>query len=145
MNQTHFVTPWTEVLSRQNLKAFVHILLPCVFEKLILNFVSIPCFKKKSLQGHSKYENINYSVTLPWIPWRSTVIPTQSHYMITLQFTHSVLSDSATPWTAARQASLSVTNSRSLLKLTNLVKWSLPEGSVGVQSDLKEKKKEPAV
>ena len=32
------------------------------------------------------------------------------------QFSCSVISDSATPWTAARQASLSITNSRSLLK-----------------------------
>ena len=32
-------------------------------------------------------------------------------------FSLSVLSDSATPWTAACQASLSITNSRSLLKL----------------------------
>ena len=35
----------------------------------------------------------------------------------TVQFSHSVVSDSATPWTTARQASLSITNSRSLLKL----------------------------
>ena len=34
-----------------------------------------------------------------------------------IQFSHSVVSDSVTPWTAARQASLSITNSRSLLKL----------------------------
>ena len=34
-----------------------------------------------------------------------------------VQFSCSVMSDSATPWTAARQASLSITNSRSLLKL----------------------------
>ena len=33
------------------------------------------------------------------------------------QFSPSALSDSATPWTAARQGSLSITNSRSLLKL----------------------------
>ena len=33
-----------------------------------------------------------------------------------VQFSHSVVSDSATPWIAARQASLSITNSRSLLK-----------------------------
>ena len=37
------------------------------------------------------------------------------------QFTHSVMSDSATPWTAARQASLSITNSRNLLKLMSIV------------------------
>ena len=35
-----------------------------------------------------------------------------------VQFSHSVMSDSATPWTAARQASLSITNSRSFLKPT---------------------------
>ena len=36
----------------------------------------------------------------------------------TVQFTHSVVSDSLRPpWTAAHQASLSITNSRSLLKL----------------------------
>ena len=33
------------------------------------------------------------------------------------QFSRSVMSDSATPWIAARQASLSITNSRSLPKL----------------------------
>ena len=34
-----------------------------------------------------------------------------------VQFSRSVISDSATPWIAARQASLSITNSQSLLKL----------------------------
>ena len=34
-----------------------------------------------------------------------------------VQFSRSVISDSATPWTAACQASLSITNARSLLKL----------------------------
>ena len=34
-----------------------------------------------------------------------------------VQFSHSVVSDSATQWTAAPQASLSITNSWSLLKL----------------------------
>ena len=37
-----------------------------------------------------------------------------------VQFSHSVVSDSATPWTAAHQASLSITNSRSLLKLMSI-------------------------
>ena len=37
--------------------------------------------------------------------------------LLTTQFSRSVMSDFATPWTAARQASLSITNSRSLLKL----------------------------
>ena len=40
--------------------------------------------------------------------------------MLVLLFSRSVMSDSATPWTAARQASLSITNSRSLLKLMSI-------------------------
>ena len=36
---------------------------------------------------------------------------------VSVQFSCSVMSDTATPWTAACQASLSITNSRSLLKL----------------------------
>ena len=37
-----------------------------------------------------------------------------------LLFSHEVVSDSATPWTAARQVSLSFTISRSLLKLMSI-------------------------
>ena len=37
-----------------------------------------------------------------------------------VQFSHSVVSNSATPWIAAHQASLSITNSRSLLKLMSI-------------------------
>ena len=37
-----------------------------------------------------------------------------------VQFSRSVVSDSVTPWTAACQASLSITNSRSLLKLMSI-------------------------
>ena len=41
------------------------------------------------------------------------------HVFPSVQFS-SVVFDSATPWTAARQASLSITNSRSLLKLISI-------------------------
>ena len=37
-----------------------------------------------------------------------------------VQSSHSVVSDSATPWIAARQASLSITNSQSSLRLTSI-------------------------
>ena len=37
-----------------------------------------------------------------------------------VQFSHSVMSDSVTPWTAAHQASLSIVNSRSLIKLMSI-------------------------
>ena len=46
----------------------------------------------------------------------STVV-NQLHGISSVQFSCSVMSDSATPGTAARQASLSITNSQSLLKL----------------------------
>ena len=38
-------------------------------------------------------------------------------FLYSVQSSHSVMSDSATPWTAACQASLAITNSWSLLKL----------------------------
>ena len=37
-----------------------------------------------------------------------------------VQFSHSVVSDSVTPWTVARQASLSITNPQSLLRLMSI-------------------------
>ena len=40
--------------------------------------------------------------------------------MCVRQFSRSVMSDSVTPWTAAHQASLSITNSQSLLKLMSI-------------------------
>ena len=40
--------------------------------------------------------------------------------IISVQFSHSVVSNSATPWTAAHQVSLSITNSWSLLKLMSI-------------------------
>ena len=39
---------------------------------------------------------------------------------VSVQFSCSVVSNSATPWTAARQASLSIPNFRSLLKLVSI-------------------------
>ena len=40
--------------------------------------------------------------------------------LLSVQFSCSVVSDSVTPWTAARQASLSITNSQSLFKLMSI-------------------------
>ena len=42
------------------------------------------------------------------------------------QFSLSVVSDSVTPWTAARQPSLSITNSRSLLKFKSMDSFLSP-------------------
>ena len=39
---------------------------------------------------------------------------------VSVQFSHSVMSNSVTPWITARQASLSITNSRSSLRLMSI-------------------------
>ena len=44
---------------------------------------------------------------------------------IQFQFSRLVVSNSPTPWTAAHQASLSITNSQSLLKLMS-IEWVIP-------------------
>ena len=45
---------------------------------------------------------------------------TEDYLAPSIQFSCSVVSDSVTPWTAVHQASLSITNSRSLLKLMSI-------------------------
>ena len=51
--------------------------------------------------------------------------------MFSVQFRHSVVSDSVTPWIAARQASLSLTISQSLFKLMS-TEWCHPTISSSV-------------
>ena len=51
------------------------------------------------------------------MPWLQTLLQSYSHQNSTVQFSCSVMSCSATPWTAARQASLSINKPQSLLKL----------------------------
>ena len=79
--------------------------------------------KKKEIQSNQK-EIINNNMAL--------VSPS-------VQFSHSVVSDSATPWIAARQASLSITNSQSLLKLMSLE--SVMENKKILSASLRVKKK----
>ena len=45
----------------------------------------------------------------------------ESYVYSSVEFSHSVVSNSATPWTAALQASLSITNSWSLFTLMSMV------------------------
>ena len=80
-----------------------------------------------------------FPIYLPWsdgtdamilVFWMVSFKPTFSLSSFTLikrlcssssvQFCRSVVSDSVTPWTAACQASLSITNSQSLLKLMSI-------------------------
>ena len=51
-----------------------------------------------------------------WFPLNSSEMWMNYHQFSSVQFSHSVVSDFATSWITAHQASLSITNSRSLLK-----------------------------
>ena len=51
--------------------------------------------------------------------WSLVVWPVSS-WLFSVQFSRSVMSDSVTPWTAACQASLPITHSRSLLKFMSI-------------------------
>ena len=51
---------------------------------------------------------------------RESCIQERGPLVCSVQFSHSLVSDSAIPWTAARQAFLSITNSRSLPKLMSI-------------------------
>ena len=59
---------------------------------------------------------------LPSLVHYSSIIPLSLIVIskVVVQFSRSVVSDSATPWTVAHQASLSITNSWNLLKLMSI-------------------------
>ena len=57
---------------------------------------------------------------LPWQACSLPVAPLGKTLLIQFQFSHSVVSDSVTSWTAACQASLSVTNSWSFIELMSI-------------------------
>ena len=73
--------------------------------------------KKKKKHQNSDYIKIYFK----------NCIESFTHYIYlsmfqfsSVQFSHSVLSDSVTPWTTARQSSLSIANSWSLLNLMSI-------------------------
>ena len=69
---------------------------------------------------YSTYRNALYLVGIQHLIFLIEGIVELAERLDSVQFSRSVASDSATPWTAACQASLSFTNSRSLLKLMSI-------------------------
>ena len=70
------------------------------------------------LRERSQPPNTTYCMTpILWHSGKSKTIGEENKAMVSrfssIQFSHSVVSNSATPWTAARQTSLSITNSQS--------------------------------
>ena len=101
------------------------LILRCIHNVICLGF-SFLLFKKGN---YSEFE-------LTW-SWGSSRLRKSLYlntlYISSVQFSHSVVSDSLRPqWTAARQASLSITNSRSLLNSCPLSQWCHPTISSSV-------------
>ena len=63
---------------------------------------------------------------------KKTRVPEKHLLLLSVQFNHTVMYDSVTPWTAACQASLSITNSCSLLNSCPLSWWCHPTISSSV-------------
>ena len=64
--------------------------------------------------------DLNHFITENLFPFVSPSLFLPTPQFGSVQFSHSVMSDSVTPWTAARQASLSFTIPRSLLRLVSM-------------------------
>ena len=85
-----------------------------------------PAYLTYSEFNWTKHVEILFGVY--WLGWVIYIIIITFTYFFwcsfpcycSVQFSRSVISDSATPWIAAHQASLSITNSRSLLKLMSV-------------------------
>ena len=73
----------------------------------ILEWVAVP-FSRGSSQPRDQTQ-VSHIAGGYFTNWATREAQTQ----YSVQFSHSVVSDSMTPWTAASQASLSITNSRS--------------------------------
>ena len=111
-NANFFVTPWTVVpqalrpwdFPGRNTGVCCHLLLYGIF--LTLRWICLLCLLhcRKSLLSHNlrSHNYINYRCAA------------------SVKFIHSGMSDFATPWTSTRQASLSITISRSWLRLMSI-------------------------
>ena len=69
------------------------------------------------LPHNVEQSSVCYTVVPYWLSILNIAMCTCLSHLL---FSHSFMSNSVTPWTAARQASLSFTNSRSLLKLMSI-------------------------
>ena len=85
-----------------------------ILQARILEWVAVP-FSRGSSQPRDRTQ-VSHIAGGYFTNWATR----EAQIQYSVQFSHSVVSDSTTPWTAARQASLSITNSRSLPKLKSI-------------------------
>ena len=82
----------------------------------ILEWVAMPFSREFSQpRDHTQVSHIAGGFFTVWATREAPVLSISS-----VQFSHSVVSDSATSWITARQASLSITNSQSSFRLTSI-------------------------
>ena len=81
----------------------------------------------QTLTGRSGSLSFGHHCSFPWVLVHTRCLCPPSIYLVaapkyisSVQFSRSVMSDSVTPWTTARQASLSITSSWSLPKLMSI-------------------------
>ena len=72
------------------------------------------------MEDHYTFLNFSVDLKKDWYHSFYSSKPYSSNSMLLVQFSRSVVSDSVTPWTAAHQASLSITNSRNWVKLMSI-------------------------
>ena len=88
-----------------------------IFQVRILEHIAIS-YSRGSFPPRDKTQDILY--LLHWWMGSLSLCYLEAHQFSSVQFSRSVVSDSATPWTVAHQASLSITNSQRLLKLMSI-------------------------
>ena len=114
-----FGTPWPSALLLRILPPFLCFFLPCVSMSKSPS-VTIPLGFRVIFWGSGQIWILRRHYLTPIPINRSILLLTTSSTYCSVQFSHSVVSDSATPWTAAHQASLSIANYSSLLKLRSI-------------------------
>ena len=73
-----------------------------------------------AINSHSFKTDVFQSSLIVWFVAASIFSHVFNIPFSSVQFSHSVVSDSATPWTAEHQAFLSITNSQSFLKVMSI-------------------------
>ena len=98
--------------------------MPTIVLEIVLDIVDTVINKSCTLQTIDGRKTLS---TYAWLPFPNCFLQhsratcqSSSFKDVSVQFSRSAVSDSATPWIAARQASLTITNSESLLKLMSI-------------------------
>jgi len=88
-------------------------------ERVRCRVMELHGYFKKVIRNKEKFEFFKPRCIYVYV-FHSSCLQILENNSSSVQFSHSVTSDSVTPWTVARQASLPITNSQSLLKFMSI-------------------------